>query len=152
MSETIFDLILKNKIPSWPIWEDANYLAFLTPFPNTPGASVVIPKKNPGGYLFSLSNEEISGLILASSKVANLLEKAFKVNRVAMVVEGTEIDFVHVKLYPLHGNLANETNVTVSHTEFYPEYDGHISTVDGPKMSDSELKKIQTKIIKAAKA
>lgn len=152
MSETIFDLILSNKIKSWPIWEDANYLAFLTPFPNTPGASVVIPKKNPGGYLFKLAEEEISGLVLASSKVANLLETALKVKRVAMVVEGTEVNFVHIKLYPLHGKLANETNVTISHTEFYPEYDGHISTVDGPKLSDAELKKIQTKIMKAAKA
>ncbi len=152
MSETIFDLILNNKIPSWPIWEDANYLAFLTPFPNTPGASVVIPKKNPGGYLFKLPDKEITGLILAASKVAKILEKALRVKRVAMVVEGTEVNFVHIKLYPLHGKLANETNVTISHTEFYPEYDGHISTVDGPKLSDAELKKIQFKIRKIAKS
>jgi diadenosine tetraphosphate (Ap4A) HIT family hydrolase len=152
MSETIFDLILKNKIPSWPIWEDANYLAFLTPFPNTPGATVVIPKKNPGGDLFKLSDEKITGLVMAATKVAKILEVALKVKRVAMVIEGTGVDHAHVKLYPLHGKLAGETNIWSSHTEFYPEYRGFLSTAEGPKMSDTELNKIQTKIKKAAKA
>ncbi len=152
MNETVFDLILKNKIPSWPIWEDANYLAFLTPFPNTPGATVVIPKKNPGGDLFKLSDEQMTGLILATSKVAKILERALKVKRVAMVVEGTGVDHVHVKLYPLHGKLATETNIISQHTEFHPEYLGYLSTAEGPKMSDAELDKIQTMIKKTAKA
>jgi diadenosine tetraphosphate (Ap4A) HIT family hydrolase len=152
MTETIFDQILKNKIKSWPIWEDANYLAFLTPFPNTPGATVVIPKKNPGGYLFKLTDKEVTGLILAASKVAKILEDALKVKRVAMVVEGTGVnDHVHVKLYPLHGKLAAGHDVWGSHTEFYPEYIGYLSTAGGPKMSDAELKRIQSKITKAAK-
>jgi|SRR5665213_3478300 len=146
MSVTIFDLVMAKKIASWPIWEDDDYFAFLTPFPNTPGATVVIPKVNPGGYVFRLTDEQITGLTLAATKVAKILEEALEVKRVAMVIEGTGVNHVHIKLYPLHGKLASETNVWSTHTEFYPEYIGYITTVEGSKMADDELNKIQAKI------
>jgi diadenosine tetraphosphate (Ap4A) HIT family hydrolase len=148
MSDTIFDKIIRDEIKSYKIWEDEHYLAFLTPFPNTPGASVVIPKTNQGDYLFDLSEAEISSLIQAATSVAKLLKSSLQVARVAMVVEGTGVPYVHVKLYPLHGKLAERTDVWSSHQEFYPKYVGYLTTVEGPLMSDQELKKIQTKIIK----
>jgi diadenosine tetraphosphate (Ap4A) HIT family hydrolase len=151
MSDTIFDKIVKKEMTAWIIWEDDNFLAFLTPFPNTPGASVVIPKTNPGEYLFNLNDEQISKLVVAAKKAAKLLEKAFDVARVAMVVEGTGVAYTHVKLYPLHGKLGGATDVWTKHQEFYPEYPGYLSTVEGPKMSDDELTRMQKKIQEAAK-
>jgi diadenosine tetraphosphate (Ap4A) HIT family hydrolase len=147
---TIFDKIVSGEIPSYTVWEDDNYMAFLTPFPNTPGFTVVIPKINPGDYVFGLDDEVYHGLLDATKKVANLLEKAFNTSRVALVFEGTGVAHVHAKLIPLHGPLANETNVWSKHTEFNPEYTGHITTVEGPKMDDAELSKIQAQIKAAA--
>jgi diadenosine tetraphosphate (Ap4A) HIT family hydrolase len=147
MTETIFDLIIANKIPSWIIWQDDNFIAFLTPFPNTPGVTVVIPKSNPGDYIFDLDNNLISNLMIASKTVSKLLQKALNVKRVAMVVEGTGVAYVHVKLYPLHGKLGQRTDVLTNHQEFYPEYIGYLSTAEGPKMSDQELDSIQKKIL-----
>jgi diadenosine tetraphosphate (Ap4A) HIT family hydrolase len=46
---TIFDKIVSGEMKSWTVWEDDQYMAFLTPFPNTPGFTVVIPKQNVGG-------------------------------------------------------------------------------------------------------
>ncbi len=37
------------------------------------------------------------------------------------------------------------------YTDFYPEYVGYLTTVEGPKMSDDELNKIQQKILEAQK-
>jgi len=37
MSDTIFDKIVRNEIESRIVWEDSDHIAFLTPFPNTPG-------------------------------------------------------------------------------------------------------------------
>ena len=54
---TLFDKILSGEIKSWKVWEDEHYLAFLTPFPNTPGMTVVIPKENTGDYLFELNDK-----------------------------------------------------------------------------------------------
>lgn len=148
---TLFDEIVDGNIPSFKVWEDANYLAFLTPFPSTPGLTVVIPKKNPGDYLFSVDDATMNGLMAATKKVAKLLEKALGVSRVGLVFEGTGVAHLHAKLYPLHGDLASQTNVWSKHVEFYPEYIGYFSTVEGPRMSDDDLKAIQEKITKVAK-
>jgi len=144
---TIFDKIVSGEMSAWIVWQDDDYMAFLTPFPNTPGFTVVIPKKNTGDYLFSLDDDNYSGLLLASKKVSKKLEKAFDTPRVAMIVEGTGVAHVHVKLIPLHGDLAGKTNVWSRHLEFYPEYVGYISSVEGPRMDDAELEKIQKRIL-----
>ena len=74
MNHTIFDDIVSGKMKSWKIWEDEKFLAFLTPFPNTPGFTVVIPKHNPGDYVFSLDDNLYSEMMLAVKKVAGILE------------------------------------------------------------------------------
>jgi histidine triad (HIT) family protein len=149
MSKTIFDDIVSGALPSWKIWEDETYLAFLTPFPSTPGLTVVIPKHNIGDDVFALNDETFTGLMLATKKVAALLSDRLHVKRVAMVFEGTGVAHVHAKLYPLHGALASKTAVWSSHQEFYPEYIGYLSTVEGPRMTDDALTVLQQKIVGA---
>ena len=151
MEETIFSKIVKGEIKSWKVWEDEKYLAFLTPFPNTVGLTIVIPKVNIGDYVFNLKSEDYIGLLEATNKVAKILEKAFNAPRIALVFEGTGVAHVHAKLYPLHGKLANQTNVWSAHKEFYPEYVGYMTTVEGPKMTDEELDKIQKLILDVQK-
>jgi len=146
MSDTIFDKIIRNEIPNYKVWEDDEFLAFLTPFPNTPGTTVVIPKYNPGDYIFSIDSSLYSRFLDAVKKVANLLEKSLEVNRVALVFEGTGVAYVHAKLYPLYGELASETDVWAGEKEFVEEYRGWITTLEGPEMDMSRLVKIQEKI------
>ena len=74
MNHTIFDDIVSGKMKSWKVWEDEKFLAFLTPFPNTPGFTVVIPKQNPGDYVFSLDDNLYSEMMLAVKKVAGILK------------------------------------------------------------------------------
>ncbi len=150
MTDTIFDKIVRGEIESRVVWEDDGHMAFLTPFPNTPGLTVVIPKKNIGDYVFSLSNDDYTALQLAIKKVAAILERAFDVSRVAMVFEGTGVAYVHAKLYPLHGPVADQTEVWSETKEFVEEYRGWITTLEGPKMDDARLDEIQAKIIAAA--
>lgn len=150
MSEpTIFDKIVAREIPAYIVWEDDGYMAFLTPFANTPGATVVIPKTNPGEYVFSLDDAQVNGLMAASKTVAKLLEKAFGIERVAFVFEGEAVPYVHAKLYPMHNFAADRSQLPKAQV-FFPSYPGYIDTHDGPKMSDGELAKIQQKITEAA--
>ncbi|MEI6228851.1 MAG: HIT family protein [Candidatus Saccharibacteria bacterium] len=151
MSDTIFDKLVRKEIPSYVVWEDDGYMAFLTPFPNTPGLTIVIPKTNVGDYIFSINDGTYDGLMRATKTVAKILERALDVKRVALVFEGTGVAYVHAKLYPLHGELAGQTDVWSDHTEFVTEYRGYFTTIEGPKMDDGELKSIQAKIIAAGK-
>lgn len=146
MSDTIFDKIVRKEIPSYVVWEDANYMAFLTPFPNTPGVTVVIPKTNLGDNVFAMDEDAYTGFLKATKKVANLLERSLQVERVAMVFEGTGVAYVHAKLYPLYGELAGQTGIEGDHTEFTEVYRGYITTLEGPGMDAAELESIQATI------
>lgn len=152
MSSTIFDEIVDGTRSAYKVWEDKDFLAFLTPFPNTPGFTVLIPKTNPGDYVFALDDGMYIALMKASKIVANLLKKALDVPRVALVFEGTGVAYVHAKLIPLHGELAAKTDVWSDHTEFSETYKGFITTAEGPRMSDEELQSIQEKIVNLDKA
>lgn len=152
MNRTIFDDIVEGKMKSWKVWEDEKFLAFLTPFPNTPGATVVIPKMNPGDNAFMLDDALYGEFMLAVKTVAGILERAFDAPRVAMVIEGTGVAHVHAKLYPLHGDVARGIGSPVSHKQmFTEEYQGWLTTMDGPKMDDARLDEIQAKIVAASR-
>ncbi len=146
---TLFDKIIENEIPSFKVWEDDNYLAFLTPFASVRGQTVVIPKKNPGDYVFALEGDAIAGLMAATHKVVRLLEKAFDVERVALVFEGQGVPHVHAKLYPMHGFSKDRSNFPKQEM-FFPQYPGYICTIEGPKMADEELTFVQKQIKEAA--
>ena len=146
--ETVFSSII-NGNEGYVVWEDDSHIAFLTPYPNTPGVTIVIPKKNITDYIFDLNQDDYISLMIATQKVARMLEVALDVPRVALVFEGTGVPHVHAKLYPLYGKQASETDVWSDHTEYTEVYRKYITTVEGPKMSDEELKAIQKKIIGA---
>lgn len=147
--KSLFEKIADGEIPSFKIWEDDTYMAFLTPWPNTPGFTVVAPKKNPGPNYTEVGEDVYINLLLAARKVAAQLQKAFGVKRVGLVLEGEGVPHVHVKLIPMHSQTDTEGAHT-SHTEFYEVYPGYLTTIEGPRMSDEELEEIQGKIRNAA--
>ncbi len=146
MSEpTLFDKIVSGQIPSYKVWEDDKYLAFLTPWPNTPGFTVVIPKQNPGDNYLDVDEAAYTGLMLAAKKVADILRKAFDTYRVGLVLEGEGVPHLHVKLIPMHG-LGKQSGGVKHEPSFSQTYRGYLTTTEGPKMSDEELQAIQKKI------
>lgn len=147
---TIFDKIVSGELPSRKVWEDDNYVAFLTRWPNTPGFTVVVPKKNPGDNYVDVDEAAYTGLLLAARKVAALLRKAFGVYRVGLVIEGEGVPHLHVKLIPMHGR-GDETGVHEHKPAFTEVYQGFLTTANGPEASDEELEAIQKKIQEAAK-
>ncbi len=146
---TLFDKIIAREVPNFIVWEDEQYAAFLTPFANTPGVTVVAPKQNPGDYIFALESEQIVSLLMAAKKVAHILEKAFDVEHVALVFEGEAVPHVHAKLYPMHG-LDKDRSDFPKQQVFMAQYPGYITTVEGPKMDDADLRTIQQKIQEVA--
>ncbi len=147
---TIFDKIVAGEMKSWIIWEDEKHMAFLTPFPNTPGFTVVIPKKNPGDNIFSIDDDIYHELLEATRTVARILEKAFNVERIALIFEGEAVPHVHAKLMPMHG-LGEPFKEIKPEPKFHEQYPGYLTSLEGPKMDDAELDAIQAKIMEAQK-
>ncbi|MBA6155719.1 HIT family protein [Tenacibaculum sp. S7007] len=98
---SIFTKIVNGEIPSYKIAEDENYYAFLDINPNAKGHTLVIPKREEN-KLFDLSEEEYSGLMSFSYRVAKAIEKTITCERVGMSVVGLEVPHVHVHLIPIN--------------------------------------------------
>lgn len=100
--DCIFCKIVKGHVPSYKVWEDENYLAFLDIFPIKTGHTMVIPKKH-HPYIFEIPDEELQGLSIAAKKVAERLKKAFKpkTGKVGVIVYGLDVDHTHIHLVPL---------------------------------------------------
>jgi len=149
MSEDcIFCRIVKGEIPCAKIWEDDKHIAILDINPNTKGMTLVLTKKHYDSYAFDMPDLAYKQIMLASKKVARMLEKAFDITRIALVMEGMGINHAHIKLYPMHGVAEKFKETWASEKEFFEKYPGYISTVLGPRQATlDELKKIAQEII-----
>ncbi len=149
MENCIFCAIVKGESPSHQIWEDEGHLAFLSIFPNTEGVTVVIPKAHYPSYAFDLPDEVLTALVLATKKVAKLLDaKLDDVGRTAMVFEGFGVDHVHAKLFPMHGTAhMEEWHPIESPTDtYFDTYPGYIYSGDAKRVDDETLSKIAERL------
>ena len=147
--DCIFCDIVEGRAKAHVIWEDEKHLAFLSIFPNTPGFSVVIPKKHYPSYVFDLDDSVISDLTLASKKVAKLLDKKLdKVGRTGMIFEGFGVNHLHSKLFPMHGtaHLKQWEKISSSTDKYFHQYEGYISSHDCNRGCDDELAALATLI------
>ncbi|WP_406665654.1 HIT family protein [Gallaecimonas sp. GXIMD1310] len=138
----IFCDIVAGKMPCHKVWEDDQHLAFLSIFPNTRGFTVVIPKAHHGSYAFAQSDEVLTGLLLATKKVALLLDQAFDdVGRTGMFFEGYGVDHLHSKLFPMHGTGNNADFQLIENRQdyFFERYEGYLSSHDCQRADDAEL-------------
>lgn len=145
----IFCDIVSGKSPCHKIWEDENYLAFLSIFPNTKGFTVVIPKIHYSSYAFEQDDEVLTGLLLASKKVAILLDKALDgVARTGMFFEGYGVDHLHSKLSPMHstGNNSDFKPIESKVNKYFENYEGYISSHDYLRADDKDFSKLATLI------
>jgi histidine triad (HIT) family protein len=115
---TIFTKIIKGEIPCYRIAEDEKYFAFLDINPLKAGHTLVVPKTETD-YIFDLSDNELSGLILFSKKVAMAIEKSIPCARIGVAVVGLEIPHVHIHLIPM--NTMNDINFKNPKLKFTPE-------------------------------
>lgn len=149
MEECIFCKIVNGEAHCHKIWEDKKHLAFLSIFPNTEGFSVVITKKHYSSYVFDLPDKVLTDLVIASKKVAKLLdEKLEDVGRTGMIFEGFGIDHAHTKLFPMHGteNVKEWKPIKSNVDKYFEKYEGYISSHDYKRADDTKLKELAEKI------
>ena len=129
-------------------WQDESHIALLDIRPNTPGMALIITKDHNSSDIFEMDPEKYGELLLAAKRVVKILKEGLGVKRVAMVVEGLEIDHAHIKLYPLYGLKKSFVKTVSVHTSYTSKYQGYISTNFGPDVSVEELNKIANKLSK----
>lgn len=97
---TIFTKIINGEIPCYKVAEDEYYFAFLDINPLRAGHTLVVPKRETD-YIFDLNDEQLTGLILFSKKVAAAIKAAFPCNRIGVAILGLEVPHAHIHLVPM---------------------------------------------------
>ena len=149
MNECLFCKIAKGEAPCHKIWENEDFLAFLSIFPNTEGSSIVIPKRHYSSYAFDLPQDVLCHLMLAAKEVSLLIDaKLEDVGRCGLVLEGFGVDHVHAKIFPMHGlaKLTKWQPLQSHQNKYFEKYEGYISSHDYIRADDKELERLADKI------
>jgi diadenosine tetraphosphate (Ap4A) HIT family hydrolase len=141
MDDCIFCKIINGAIPGFKVWEDANFLAFFDINPNVKGTTLVVPKAHVSSNWTDADNTVLAQAICAAKQVSAVLRKYFKVERVGLAIDGTGVDHLHLKLYPMHKGARPNLNEGAQRV-FYESYPGFVSSQLGPQADFTELKKM----------
>jgi histidine triad (HIT) family protein len=117
---SIFTKIINREIPAYIVAEDDNYIAFLDVSPLQKGHTLVIPK-NETDFIFDVADDELTGLILFSKKLAKKINVTFDCNRVGMSVIGLEVPHAHIHLIPINkmeDMMFNNPRLTLTSEDF----------------------------------
>ena len=126
----IFCQIISGDIPSYKVYEDDDFFAFLDIRPLNPGHVLVIPKRH---YRWVWDIDNIGAYFEAVKKIANAQKQAFKTDYIVELVFGEEVEHAHVWLIPRHKD------------------DGHGGAIDLKnikKLSEEEMQAAADKITK----
>jgi len=141
--DCIFCKIAKGEIPSYKIYEDKNFIAFLDIFPNTRGMTLLIPKQHYDSYVFDMPDDVYKEFLLTAKKIGKLIDEKINVTRTAMVTEGMGVNHAHIKLYPLHGIGKDFKAIIPEGNKYFEKYEGYLSTILGPKANDEDLNNVR---------
>lgn len=133
--KNLFARIVRGELQQWRVWEDDHHVAFLTPFANTPGFTVVVPRKHLSSDIFSIKKKSYAELVGAAHTVARILKKAFGTRQCGMIFEGFEINYAYIKIIPIHQPDLQNT-IDSSKMSFHEKYQGYVSSLDGPVSQD----------------
>lgn len=142
----VFCEIINGTIPTPGIfWQDDNFMAFLSIFPNVEGFTVVVPKKHFASDVLAMHDDMLQKFVLAAKTVSKILMNYYDdVGRVALIMEGTGVDHAHIKLIPLHGTGHMKKGVWKQYLsdrlDYFEKYEGYIISTDGPKADPEKLR------------
>ena len=130
----IFCSIVNNQIPSFKVYEDENFLAFLDIRPLNKGHTLVIPKKH---YRWTYEVDSFGHYWEIAKKITLAIINSLEAKTVQFITMGFEVPHAHIHLIPRYDD------------------DGHPELPDRAnvkQMTEQELKEIVEKIKSAIPA
>lgn len=107
MNDCIFCKIVNGEIPSYKVYEDENFFAFLDIHPQSPGHVQVIPKKHyrwvwdlPSEALAKEGEPTTGEYFEVVQKIAIAQQKAFDTEWILSKIIGDEAPHAHIWVFP----------------------------------------------------
>ena len=106
--DCVFCKIIEGELPAMRVYEDADFLAFLDIKPQSPGHTLVIPKKH---YRFVWDVPNIGRYYEIVQKIAVAQRKAFKTEWILSKVIGDEVPHAHVWIFPSNKAMGDKNDL-----------------------------------------
>ena len=97
MENCIFCKIVAGKIPSYKVYEDDSFLAFIDINPESSGHVQVIPKKH-FRWVWDVPN--VGEYFEVVRKIANAQQKAFDTEWILEKIVGEDVHHAHIWVFP----------------------------------------------------
>lgn len=106
----IFAKILRNEIPSFKVYEDADTYCFMDIMPRSDGHCLVIPK-TPCRNILDASDAQLAAVMATVKKVANAAKAAFNADGITVqqfneAAGGQEVFHLHFHIHPRHDGVS----------------------------------------------
>lgn len=104
MDNCIFCSIIKGDIPSFKIYEDNDFLAFLDIAPGTKGHTLIIPKEH-AATLEELSDDKASKILVLAKKIVKAMKEVHGFTNYNIIqnngkLAGQTVDHYHMHIIP----------------------------------------------------
>lgn len=96
---TIFTRIIDGELPGTFVWRDDVCVAFLSINPLAPGHVLVVPREEIDHWI-DASPELVAHLAEVSHVIGQAQQRAFRPDRIGLIVAGYEVPHVHVHVIP----------------------------------------------------
>ena len=108
MNDCLFCKIVSGKIPSYKIYEDENFLAFLDINPVNQGHTLVIPKKHSKNIL-EIDEETLKNLVIIVKELSIKIKTILKADGINIMINneldaGQIIFHTHIHIIPRFAN------------------------------------------------
>ncbi|MFK0038854.1 HIT family protein [Paenarthrobacter sp. NPDC090517] len=98
---TLFTKIINGEIPGRFVWKDEDVVAFLTISPITQGHTLVVPREEVDSWT-QASPELLAKVMDVAQRIGKVQEDLFDAKRVGVLMEGFEVDHLHVHVWPAY--------------------------------------------------
>jgi len=96
---SVFSAIIEGQLPGRFVWEDDEFVAFLTIAPVTQGHTLVVPRKEIDQWQ-DVDADTFARLNTVAQKIGQAVRQAWDAPRAGLLIAGLEVPHLHVHVFP----------------------------------------------------
>jgi diadenosine tetraphosphate (Ap4A) HIT family hydrolase len=98
---TVFTKIINGELPGRFVYEDDEFVGFLTIEPMTQGHTLVVPRAEIDQWQ-DVNADVFARCIAVSQRIGRAVVKAFDAPRAGLLIAGLEVPHLHVHVFPAY--------------------------------------------------
>ncbi|MEU7766435.1 HIT family protein [Nocardia sp. NPDC049190] len=96
---SVFSAIIAGQLPGRFVWENEEFVGFLTIAPVTPGHTLVVPRKEIDQWQ-DIDADLFGRLTGVAQKIGQAVRTAWDAPRTGLLIAGLEVPHLHVHVFP----------------------------------------------------